>query len=45
MQNLHEMSKPIFWGKNKKKYLNMLSADFFTQNAKRYKHFGNYSDN
>ena len=28
--NLHEISKPIFW-ENKKKYFNMSSAENFTQ--------------
>ena len=33
--NLHEMSKPVFWEKKKKKkYLNMSSAEKFTQSAK-----------
>ena len=33
--NLHEMSKSYFLGKEKKeKYFNMLSAETFTQNAK-----------
>ena len=47
MQNLHEMSKAIFWGKNKKKKNISICCllIFFTQSAKRYKHFGNYSDN
>ena len=31
--NLHEMSKPIFW-ENKKKYFDMLSAENFIQHAK-----------
>ena len=31
--NLHEMSKPIFWEKYEK-YFKMLSAEIFTQNAK-----------
>ena len=32
--NLHEMSKPIFW-KKIRKYFKILSAEVFTQNAKR----------
>ena len=32
--NLHNVSKPIFW-KKKAKYFKMSSADIFTQNAKR----------
>ena len=33
--NLHEMSKPIFWKKeDKKKYFKMLSAEIFTQSSK-----------
>ena len=32
--NLHEMSDPGFWGKQEK-YFNMLSAENFTQCAKR----------
>ena len=31
--NLHEMSKPIFWGK-KEIYFDMSSAENFTQSAK-----------
>ena len=31
--NLHEMSKPVFWA-NKKKYFSMLSAENFIQSAK-----------
>ena len=33
--NLHEMSKPVFWVKNKKKFLSMSSTDNITQSAKR----------
>ena len=33
--NLHEMSNPVFFEKNIKKYFNMLSAENFTQSAKR----------
>ena len=34
--NLHEMSKSVFWVKNKKKkYFKMSSVEFFTQHAKR----------
>ena len=32
--NLHEMSNPVFWEKQKK-YFKMLSAENFTQSAKR----------
>ena len=32
-ENLHEMSKPVFW-ENKKKYFNMSSAENLTQSAK-----------
>ena len=32
--NLHEMPVPIFWGE-KENYFNMLSAETFTQHAKR----------
>ena len=31
--NLHDMSKPIFWEKYKK-YFQVLSAEIFTQHAK-----------
>ena len=31
--NLHEVSKPIFW-KNKKKYFKILFTENFTQSAK-----------
>ena len=31
--NLHEMSKPVFWEKQEK-YFKMLSAENFTQRAK-----------
>ena len=34
--NLHEMSKPIFWKKKIEKYFQMLSAKIFTQFAKHY---------
>ena len=33
--NLHEKSKPVIREKNKKKYLNLSSAENFTQSAKR----------
>ena len=33
--NLHEMSKPVFWKKNKKKYFKISSAEIFTQSAER----------
>ena len=32
--NLHEMSNPVFW-ERQEKYFNMLSAESFTQSAKR----------
>ena len=32
--NLHEMSKPVFW-KQKLKYFKMLFAENFTQSTKR----------
>ena len=31
--NLHEMSKPVFWEK-KEKYFKLSSAEIFTQSAK-----------
>ena len=34
--NLHEMSYPVFWEKNKKKYFKMSSAENFTQSAKHW---------
>ena len=33
VDNLHEMSNPVFWEKNKKKYFKTLSAENFTQSA------------
>ena len=33
--NLYEMSEPVSWEKNTKKYVKMSSAEIFTQNAKR----------
>ena len=35
--NLHELSKPIFWEKYKKKIFSMLSAKIFTQHALKTK--------
>ena len=32
--NLHEISMPIFFQKNKKNYFKMASAEIFTRNAK-----------
>ena len=32
--NQHEVSKPIFWEKNTKKYFKMTSVEHFTQHAK-----------
>ena len=33
--NVHEISKPVFLGKGEKKKIRMLSAENFTQSAKR----------
>ena len=35
LDNLHEISKSIYWGKISKKYLNVSSAANVTQHAKR----------
>ena len=35
--NLHEMSNPVSWKKEKKKYFNMSSAENFTQSALSFK--------
>ena len=34
LDNLHKMSKSIFWERMEKKYFEMSSADCFTQHAK-----------
>ena len=31
--SLHEMSNPVFWGKSKKKYFKMSSAEILTKHA------------